>query len=115
MNTWVKAMIAGAILLGGLNTALLAKTCECQQQKASATGKDSCSLSESKDYCNISFSGAASSSPDNSGAMEPAIFDDMVKKLSANKQSRLFSLIFRSNDLCSIKGTLPVQNLPALL
>ena len=85
MDTRIKAVIAGAIVLGGLNTVVVAKTCECQQQKASATGKDSCSLTETKDYCNISFSGTTSSSRDNSGTMDPAIFDDMVKKLSGNR------------------------------
>ncbi|TPJ31089.1 MULTISPECIES: hypothetical protein [unclassified Mesorhizobium] len=46
---------ATALVLGSLNSAVIAKTCKCDQHEAEAAGAGSCSRSESADYCTINF------------------------------------------------------------
>lgn len=51
--------LAAAVGLLGPPELASAKTCKCSQHNADATGEASCSLSESPDYCTISFPTAA--------------------------------------------------------
>ena len=53
-HTLFIAATAAVGLLGALEPAS-AKTCKCTQHSAEASGEATCSLSESPDYCTISF------------------------------------------------------------
>lgn len=109
----LSALVIFATSAGGL----YAKTCKCDQHSADATAGGACSLTESGNYCAITFRGSDADGEVPRGTTTDSealgTFEDVIKSLGSQ-----YSINVQFNALAQLSGdhfSIPHENLGSLL